>query len=364
MKNFVPALLDVLVLLALAASGPALGAEVRHEIHFPGLPGYQTLKCDLHMHTVFSDGSVWPPVRVAETWRQGLDVIAIADHIEYQPHKDDVPTKHGRSTELAQGPARAHGLMLLNAAEITRDTPPGHVNAIFLSDVKALDTKEFLDAIQAANQQGAFVFWNHQGWQGEEKGRWLEVHTTMFQNKWFQGMEVCNGDEYYPTAHQWCLEKNLTMLGNTDIHDPDLRPKNTSQDHRTMTLVFVKERTPAGVKEALLAGRTVVWWKDQLIGRKEWLEPLAKESIVIDPPHLRSDKAVWVRIRNVCHADIRLERSGKIGPAQLDLPALTTSLVQISVSKAAGPLDLAYTAKNLLVAPGAGLPVVLRILGP
>ena len=48
----------VLSLLALVTLRPAFGADVRREIHFPNLPGYQTLKCDLHEHTVFSDGEV------------------------------------------------------------------------------------------------------------------------------------------------------------------------------------------------------------------------------------------------------------------------------------------------------------------
>lgn len=348
-------------LVCLVASSTTFGAEVRHEIHFPDLPGYQTVKCDLHMHTVFSDGLVWPTVRVAETWRQGLDVIAITDHIEHQPHKDDVPTKHNRPYELALDAAKAHGLLLVKAAEITRDTPPGHFNAVFLKDIKSLDTKEFLDAIHQANDQGAFVFWNHQGWKGEEKGRWLEVHTTMFQNKWFQGMEVCNGDSYYPNAHKWCLEKNLTMLGNSDIHDPDLRQTSTSQDHRTMTLVFVKEKTLPSLKEALLAGRTVVWGKDQLIGRKEWLEPFFGRCIEVTPDHFRSDKSEWVQIRNLCDADIHLERQGKVGPAKLDLPARTTILVKIDVAGSRRPLELKYTAANFLIAPGTGLPVTLRI---
>jgi len=347
--------------LVLAGLLPALGADVRRAIHFPDLPDYKTVACDLHMHTVFSDGNVWPPVRVAEAWRQGLDVIAITDHIEYQPHKDDVPTKHNRSHELAQGAAKTHGVMLVKSAEITRDTPPGHFNAIFLQDIQPLDTPEVLDAIKQANQQGAFVFWNHQAWKGEEKGQWLDVHTTMFQNKWLHGMEVYNGDEYFPSAHKWCLEKNLTMLGNSDIHDPDLRQQNTSADHRTMTLVFVKEETPEGLKEALMAGRTVVWGKDQLIGRKEWLEPLVKQAIVVSPPHHRTDKAVWVHLRNACNADIQLERTGNLGPAKLELSAQSTSLVQIPAGNAKGPLELKYTAKNLLVAPGVGLPLTLRI---
>ena len=86
--------------LVASACRPAVAAEVRREIEFPDLAGYQTIACDLHMHTVFSDGLVWPTVRVAEAWRQGLDAMAITDHIEYQPHKDDVSTRHNRPYEL------------------------------------------------------------------------------------------------------------------------------------------------------------------------------------------------------------------------------------------------------------------------
>jgi hypothetical protein len=361
MKKLLSVSLPVLLLFVVSAFPPAVAADVRHEIQFPDLPGHRTVKCDLHTHTVFSDGNVWPPVRVAEAWRQGLDALAISDHIEYQPHKDDVPTKHNRPYELALDAAKARSILLARAAEITRDTPPGHFNAIFLNDIKPLDTEDFLEAVGRANEQGAFVFWNHQGWKGPEKGQWMPVHTTMFDKKMFQGMEVCNGDEYYPDAHQWCMEKGLTMMGTSDIHDPDLRRKSTSQDHRTMTLVFVKEKTLDGLKEALLAGRTVVWWKDQLIGRQEWLEPLFQQCVAVASPHHRSDKAVWVHVRNACDADIRLERTGDVGPAQLDLPAGTTTLVQIAAGKSADPLELKYTAKNLLIAPGVGLPVTMRI---
>jgi len=66
-------------------------AAVRKEIRIPDIAGYRTLKCDFHMHTVFSDGNVWPTVRVDEAWREGLDAIAITDHVEYHPHKEDIP---------------------------------------------------------------------------------------------------------------------------------------------------------------------------------------------------------------------------------------------------------------------------------
>ncbi len=51
--------------------------DVRHKINIPDVLGYKTLKCDLHTHTVFSDGLVWPTVRVDEAWREGLDAISM-----------------------------------------------------------------------------------------------------------------------------------------------------------------------------------------------------------------------------------------------------------------------------------------------
>ena len=355
-------LLPVSVLVLLWSS--LAGAQVRHEIAFPDLPGYKTLKCDLHTHSVFSDGAVWPTVRVKEAWRQGLDAIALTDHIEYQPHRGDVPTKHNRPYDLAAGPAGTMNLLFPRAAEITRDTPPGHFNALFLDDVDPLDTKDFVEAVKRANQQGAFVFWNHQGWKGEEKGRWLEVHTTLYENKWLHGMEVCNGRSYYPSAHRWCLEKKLTMLGNSDIHDPDLRKKNAAADHRTITLVFAKGRTLASLKEALLDGRTAVWFKDQIIGRKEFLQALFGQSVRVGKPHSRSGDGVWVEIRNVCETDVQLQRSGKLGPPSLTLPARTTSLVRVNLGTPGKPARLSYTATNFLVAPNEGLPVTLQIPVP
>ena len=90
-------------------------------------------------------------------------------------------------------------------------------------------------------------------------------------------MEVCNGDGYFPSAHKWCMEKNLTMMGDSDIHAPDLRKKSSPHDHRTITLVFAKERTVPAIKEALQAGRTAVWFKDQIIGRREYLSPVVRQ---------------------------------------------------------------------------------------
>ena len=52
-------------------------------IVFPDTEQYVTLVVDLHTHSVFSDGHVWPKIRVAEALRDGLDALAITEHLEY-----------------------------------------------------------------------------------------------------------------------------------------------------------------------------------------------------------------------------------------------------------------------------------------
>ena len=54
----------------------------RKEFHLPDVNGYHVYKADLHLHTMFSDGNVTPEFRVQEAWYDGLDVIAITDHVE------------------------------------------------------------------------------------------------------------------------------------------------------------------------------------------------------------------------------------------------------------------------------------------
>ena len=81
-------------------------AQVRNEIRVPDPEGYRTLKCDFHIHTVFSDGLVWPTVRVDEAYREGLDAIALTEHLEYRPHRQDIIASHNRSYEIAEKTAR------------------------------------------------------------------------------------------------------------------------------------------------------------------------------------------------------------------------------------------------------------------
>ena len=266
----------VFLLVALFFSIAFVSGQSRKIINIPNIQGYQTLKCDFHMHTVFSDGTVWPTVRVEEAWQEGLDAIAISDHIEYRPHSKDVVADHNRSYEIAEPLAKQMGILLVRAAEITRSMPPGHLNTLFISNANLLDRDDVMDALKEAREQGAFIFWNHPGWKAQQPDStvWWEEHTQLLNGDLLQGIEVYNSSEYYPEALDWANEKDLTMFCNTDVHGPIGMSYDIRNGHRPLTLVFAKSRTLGGIKEALFSHRTVVYFDNTLMGKADFLEQL------------------------------------------------------------------------------------------
>ena len=368
---FVPAVaLTLAAVIVLCAAAQARDVRVRRPHGFPNVPGFLTLQCDFHTHTVFSDGQVWPDTRSEEAWREGYDAIAITDHIEYKPHRKDLSTNHERPWEIAAPHGEKLGLIVVRGSEITRKMPPGHLNAIFLTSVCPLETPDWRDALRAARTQGAFVFWNHPGWRGHQKdgvARWYPEHTEILEAGLLDGIEVVNDREYYPEAHRWAIEKGLTILANSDVHDPvHLAWDLASGDHRPVTVVLAKEKSEAGIREALFARRTVAWSGERLVGREEHLRPLVEASVEVENPRLAiaAGDVGYVRIRNA--SDLRLSM---FGPGSVDDIPLArslviapngTSLLEIRVPKkaAAGPRRLRFdwTITNVLVAPDEGLP--------
>ena len=286
-------------------------AQTRKKIEIPNIEGFITLKCDFHIHTVFSDGNVWPTVRVAEAYREGLDVISITDHIEYRPHSDDIKASHNRSYDIAAPSAKSAAIILIKGSEITRSMPPGHLNAIFLTDSEALDQQDWADALRAAQKQNAFIFWNHPGWDAQQPDTtlWWAEHTKILEMGAMMGIEVVNGTEYFPEAHRWCLEKNLTMLGNSDVHDPIQAMYNFGKgEHRTMTLVFAKEATSEGVREALHSHRTAVYNGETLIGKELFLKELFENALDINIEKT-NNTTVRVTIQNNSDLIFRLKKT-------------------------------------------------------
>ena len=283
------------------------GAQSRRIINIPNIEGYKTLKCDFHMHTAFSDGTVWPTVRVQEAWTEGLDAISITDHIEYRPHSKDIVADHNRSFEIASPLAKQLDILLIQAAEITRSMPPGHLNALFIKNANLLDREDVNDAIKEARDQGAFLLWNHPGWKAQQPDttRWFDEHTLLLKNDMLHGIEVYNSSEYYPEALDWAKEKKLAMFGNSDVHGP----MDVNEGHRPLTLVFAKSRTEGGVKEALFNRRTAVYFDNTLMGNSALLEPLFFASLKYDkaPLKLKNGNSKVISITNNSDVDYELE---------------------------------------------------------
>ena len=101
----------VLTILALMVAGTAAHAQfyyqdsknsemLRHagsheacrtEVVLPvQVNGFNVYKADLHSHTIYSDGQVLPIFRIKEAWQDGLDIIAITDHLESRKHEEQL----------------------------------------------------------------------------------------------------------------------------------------------------------------------------------------------------------------------------------------------------------------------------------
>jgi len=262
---------------------------------FPDVNGYKALLGDFHQHTVISDGDLWPTARIEEAKREGLDMVCLSDHIEYRPNRSELTTDDvGRAYHIAKPRADAENIILIPGLEITRGDSSGakHLNALFLKDFNALVTEKFENAVYAAADQGAYIFWNHPAWgQPSKKSTWHKEMDLFLEKKILRGFEIVNGFEgddrdYQPDVMEWCQKHKLAMFGNSDAHKASAYCTRWNNfEHRPMTIIFAKERNFDSVKEAFYADRTAVYYycprenRDLLIGNQEWIQPLFENGV-------------------------------------------------------------------------------------
>ncbi len=348
-------------------------AQTRQNFRLPDIPGYITLKGDFHMHTPFSDGTVWPTDRVKEAWRDGLDVIAITDHLEYNPNQKDVSNDANRPWEIARPVADEYGIILIKAAEITRRMPPGHFNAYFLNDCNLLRQDDIEEAFRAAARQGAFFVWNHPGWKAQQPDTtiWFPMHDQFLENGWLQGIEVFNEKEFYPIVHQWAVDKGLTIFANSDVHEPiDFLYQQQKNERRPMTLVFAKERSVDGVRDAFFNRRTAALFNDTLIGDEKHLKPLIGGSLSVQNPHveinsrseaffvLKNDSDLTLILEGISNEEFSL-------PGSIHLKANSSERIPVknirNLQQGENELAVAFMVKNVLTAPGSPLKTEIQL---
>ncbi len=329
---------------------------------YPDIDGYKTLKADLHIHTVFSDGNVWPTIRVEEAIRENLDAISLTEHLEYQPHIEDIPhPDRNRSFELvkAMDEAEEHGLLIVHGSEITRSAPMGHNNAVFISDANKLNVEKPETAFSEAKKQNAFVFWNHPAWHRQSsKGTpiFSDFQKERIKNEELHGIEVINSVDYSEEALTMALEQNLTIMGTSDIHgliDWDYTEKG---NHRPITLVFAKEKSIASMQKALFAGRTVAVYNDLLVGKKEFLKPLIMASIeVVKASYLEDTQVLEVELKNISSSDLLFENQMEFtfydSSPVFEIPAGETKKLLIKTLEVKPNIILKLKAIGCFIAP-------------
>ena len=330
-------------------------------INLPDLPGYVTLKCDFHMHTVFSDGDVWPTYRLSEAVRDGLDAFAITDHIEYSPKKAYVPVDHNAAWKIIENMAKESNIIAVHASEITRDMPPGHLNALFIQDASLIATDSVYSAIEAAVKQGAFIQWNHPGWKSQEPDgipKLYDLHKKLLKNGWINGIEFFNDSEYYPLVLEWCKQYNLAVMANSDVHGiiSETYPE-AEFTHRPMTLVFAKARTSASLKEAMFAGRTLAWFENTLGGKEELAKPFFYRSISVGKPYYDNARNTFFEVTNKSDIPFYLVNGPAGAPASITLNANAITRIVLS-KKVTAPL--LYNVKNIMTGDTTVLRVELK----
>ena len=316
--------------MAVAGALAASAQLTPNKIVVPDIPGYQTLKGDFHIHTVFTDATVWPVTRVHEAIWEGLDVIAITEHIDTRHQKY---VNHGVFTEkcdrnfsyeLAKQ-AAGKNLLVVHGGEISRGMPPGHFNCLFVKDNEALcaaaesQDKEtnndnviaMKNGLAEARNQGAFIMWNHPNWckQAPNETKMWKEHKELLKDGKMDAIEIYNmACGYTPEGHKWALENNLAMLGNSDCHAPFFMEVDYLHGaHRPVTLVFAKEKSVKGVREALDARRSAVFAEGNVYGREQEVLPLLEACLKVKKTQFK-DKEIIVEFENVSSIPVTLTK--------------------------------------------------------
>ena len=344
---------------------------LRNEIILPKVNDYLVLKSDLHIHTVYSDGNVTPEYRVQEAWTDGLDVMAITDHVEYRRWEGQMVTflkgymPEGTKAEntnlvgkkaseqgilsdlnlpyrVAKSSADQYGLILIPGIEITRDPLTiGHYNALFIEDANTIYDADPIVSIKNAREQGAIIVQNHPGWRRKNL-EVLEFEQKVYDQDLIDGVEIMNGSEFYPTVIDRALEKEMFMAANTDIHGTTARDYTSVGQLRDMTLILAKDKSLDSVKEALKARRTLAYAYGSIAGEEQLVRDFFNACIAYETLFEKDGKQRKVRMSNPTSLTFFLNFGGN--PVQLR--PFTSRDITVNKGK-----DVTFTVENLWV-PG------------
>lgn len=227
--------------------------------------GYEILSGDFHVHAFVGDGGISPWMLQGQADRVGLDVIAITNH------NQTLAGRIGRSSQRSSGP------LILVGEEITgRDF---HLIAVGIERPVDWD-QSARAAIAQVHAQGGVAIAAHP-LHGFAEGYDEAALAAL------DGLEAAHPDSLDTTItpqfeefYQRALARNpeVAAIGSSDFHMKG--PLGLCR-----TYLFVKERSQAGVIDAIRDGRTVGRCNDErLRGRPELVRLLEPHRDALAPP--------------------------------------------------------------------------------
>ena len=339
---------------------------LRREIVLPEVNGYKVLKADLHSHTIYSDGNVTPEYRVREAWVDGLDVLAVTEHVEYRPSEGKmysylkgylpenmqninmsnlvkevgILTDLNLSNELATKAAESYGITIIPGVEVTR-TPEtiGHYNALFVKDANTIYDADPAASIRKAREQGAIIMHNHPGWRRKNL-QMTEFEQKVYGEGLIDGVEIMNGSEFYPSVVQRAFDKKLFMAANTDIHSTTSMDYTNQGHRRNMTFILAKDASQESLMDALKKRRTLAYSFGTIAGDEELVKDFFLACVQFETIRVDEKGRRYMRMTNNTSMDFVLNFGGN--PVQL------RSFTSRNVSVAKGK-ELTFTVENMWV---------------
>ena len=339
---------------------------LRREFVLPEVDGYKVLKADLHSHTIYSDGNVTPEYRVREAWVDGLDVLAVTEHVEYRPSEGKmysylkgylpenmqninmsnlvkevgILTDLNLSNELATKAAESYGITIIPGVEVTR-TPEtiGHYNALFVKDANTIYDADPAASIRKAREQGAIIMHNHPGWRRKNL-QMTEFEQKVYGEGLIDGVEIMNGSEFYPSVVQRAFDKKLFMAANTDIHSTTSMDYTNQGHRRNMTFILAKDASQESLMDALKKRRTLAYSFGTLAGDEELVKDFFLACVQFETIRVDEKGRRYMRMTNNTSMDFVLNFGGN--PVQL------RSFTSRNVSVAKGK-ELTFTVENMWV---------------
>ncbi|MFW9873732.1 MAG: PHP domain-containing protein [Candidatus Thorarchaeota archaeon] len=176
---------------------------------------------DFHVHTTYSDGWITVEERIKWYMKQGISGAAFSDH-------DNL-----RGAKVAQKYVKDHGLdfVVFIAEEWTDNENEIHLNIFGLFE-EIVPPQSYTpggpiamnisNTISYVKANGGYVTVNHYNYVPNPNGGFGVPYTLDQLRDWgVDGFEIVDGGIYggkYKQIRDYCLSKNLTCIGGSDIH--------------------------------------------------------------------------------------------------------------------------------------------------